>query len=421
MNPPLMNVNESFWEKYSLAEIMEIIGGGTPKTTNPDYWNGDIPWLSVKDFNNDLRYVYETEKTITQIGLENSSTNILNKDDIIISARGTVGELAMIPFPMAFNQSCYGIRAKGNLVDQIYLYYLLKDCIQDLKQNTHGSVFDTITRDTFASIEISLPPLATQKKIAAILSSLDDKIEINTRMNKVLEEIARALFHRWFVEFEFPNDEGKPYKSSGGRMIASEMGEIPGGWKIISFHDILIPRVEKSNDPTIPEYSVTNGGIQPRDEKFKKKLSASTSKNKIIHRYDLVFGMSRETLNWGLMKEDIGGVSSAYNVFLVDKQINPFYLESFILQHPSYFKDIIKPAAREGQGIDKAALFEKYLYIPSPELLEQYYQIEKRITLMQEHLEDETDLLAQTRDSLLPKLMSNEVIVLMNMGGEKIW
>lgn len=225
--------------KYSLSEIMEIIGGGTPKTTNPDYWNGDIPWISVKDFNNDLRYVYETEKKITQAGLENSSTKLLNKHDIVLSARGTVGELAMIPFPMAFNQSCYGIRAKSDIVDQIYLYYLLKGHVQSLKKNTHGSVFDTITRDTFASIEVSLPPLPVQKKIAAILSSLDDMIEINTRMNKVLEETARALFHRWFVEFEFPNDEGKPYKSSGGRMIASEMGEIPEGWRVGTVEDVV--------------------------------------------------------------------------------------------------------------------------------------------------------------------------------------
>ena len=103
--------------RYKLSEIMFLIGGGTPKTTMPEYWNGDIPWLSVKDFNNDNRYVYTTEKSITQKGLENSSARLLIKDDTIISARGTVGEIAMIPFPMAFNQSCYGLRAKQNIVD----------------------------------------------------------------------------------------------------------------------------------------------------------------------------------------------------------------------------------------------------------------------------------------------------------------
>ena len=110
--------------KYKLSEIMDLIGGGTPKTSNPDYWNGNIPWLSVKDFGDDYRYVYETKKHITELGLQNSSTKLVKKGDIIISARGTVGEMAMIPFPMTFNQSCYGIRAKKKIVDPFYLYYL---------------------------------------------------------------------------------------------------------------------------------------------------------------------------------------------------------------------------------------------------------------------------------------------------------
>lgn len=107
--------------RYKLSETMDIIGGGTPKTSVNGYWGGNIPWLSVKDFNNDYRYVYVTEKTITEEGLKNSSTKLLKRDDSIISARGTVGEMAMIPFPMAFNQSCYGLRAKKEIVDPTFL------------------------------------------------------------------------------------------------------------------------------------------------------------------------------------------------------------------------------------------------------------------------------------------------------------
>ena len=172
--------------KYKLSEIMDIIGGGTPKTSKPEYWNGDIPWLSVKDFNNDYRYVYETEKTITQAGLDNSSTKLLKRNDSIISARGTVGEMAMIPYPMAFNQSCYGLRAKEGLVDEEYLYYLIKHNVVVLKKNTHGSVFDTITRDTFDDIEVELPSLVEQEIVASILRNLDDKIEVNNEINNNL-------------------------------------------------------------------------------------------------------------------------------------------------------------------------------------------------------------------------------------------
>lgn len=125
--------------------------------------------------------------------------------------------------------------------DSKYLYYLLStdDFFDYATKSSKGTKMPRGDKKVIMHYPVILPPLPVQKKIAAILSSLDDKIEINTRMNKVLEETARALFHRWFVEFEFPNDEGKPYKSSGGRMIASEMGEIPEGWRVGTVGDVV--------------------------------------------------------------------------------------------------------------------------------------------------------------------------------------
>lgn len=196
------------WMKTSLINIAKLIGGGTPKTTKPEYWGGDIGWLSVKDFNDENRYVYSTGKTITEEGLNNSSTKLLQKDDIIISARGTVGELAMISTPMAFNQSCYGIRAVEG-IDSTFLYYLIKDKIRMLKAMTHGSVFDTITKETFANIEVNIPDTETQHRIAKILGQIDDKIEINQKINNNLFEQMQALYKAWFVDL-IPFDGIKP-------------------------------------------------------------------------------------------------------------------------------------------------------------------------------------------------------------------
>ena len=191
----------SEWRQIPIIECIDLIGGGTPKTSVAEYWDGDIPWLSVKDFNNDYRHVYMTEKHITEAGLNNSSTKLLQKDDIIISARGTVGEMAMIPFPMAFNQSCYGIRAKEGM-NSTFLYYLLKNSISKLKLMTHGSVFDTITRDTFATLIVDIPDRETQDTIAETLAAIDDKIELNNRINNNLFEQMQALYKAWFVDFE---------------------------------------------------------------------------------------------------------------------------------------------------------------------------------------------------------------------------
>ena len=138
------------WEIICLGSGIEIIGGGTPKTSNPEYWNGDISWISVTDFGNG-RWINQTEKHITEKGLNESSTKILHKGQIIISARGTVGEIRQIKKDMAFNQSCYGIDGK-NKISNDFLYSLLKNKSKSLQSQGHGAVFNTITKDTFNRI-----------------------------------------------------------------------------------------------------------------------------------------------------------------------------------------------------------------------------------------------------------------------------
>lgn len=154
-----------------LSSCIDIISGGTPDTKNELYWNGNIPWISIKDFNNN-RYIYSTEKSITEVGLKNSSTNLLDKNDIIISARGTVGCLSQLTKTMAFNQSCYGIRSNKNELLQNYLYYWLVANIYKFKKNVHGAVFDTITKDTFNTINIEIPPINIQQHIIDIIVCL---------------------------------------------------------------------------------------------------------------------------------------------------------------------------------------------------------------------------------------------------------
>lgn len=225
--------------KYKLSEIMDLIGGGTPKTSKAEYWDGDIPWLSVKDFNDDFRYVYKTEKYITQLGLENSSTKLLQPGDIIISARGTVGELATIPFPMAFNQSCYGLRAKKEIVSEDFLYYLIKHNVYVLKRNTHGSVFDTITRGTFEGIEVDIPALDVQARIASVLSDLDKKIELNSRINENLQQQMSAIYKEKFSYVLQGNTATveQIVAFSNGKKRPNEEGNIPvyGGNGVLAY------------------------------------------------------------------------------------------------------------------------------------------------------------------------------------------
>lgn len=190
------------FKSYRLFDVVEIIGGGTPKRSNDKYWGGNINWLSVADFNDDFRFVNNSSEKITELGVRESSTKILKSGQIIISARGTVGCIAQLSKPMAFNQSCYGLQAKENFITNDFLYYCLKNSINDFRRQSHGGVFDTITRDTFKYIEVYLPSLDKQEHMTKILGDLDNKIHLNHQINHILEQMAQLIFKSWFVSFD---------------------------------------------------------------------------------------------------------------------------------------------------------------------------------------------------------------------------
>ena len=217
----------SKWMLTRVSEMADIISGGTPKTEISEYWNGDIPWLSVKDFSGDAKRVYSSEKSITEKGLNNSATQLLYPGDIIISARGTVGEVAQIGRAMAFNQSCYGLRAKDSYSSD-FLYYVLKYQVKYLKAVANGAVFDTIVLNTFDKMKLYVPELYIQKKIAKILSAYDDLIEANNRRIELLEQTAQELYQEWFVRFRFPEHEKVKFENG-----------LPEGWDVVKLGDYV--------------------------------------------------------------------------------------------------------------------------------------------------------------------------------------
>ena len=166
----------------------------------------------------------------------------------------------------------------------------------------------------------------------------------------------------------------------------------------------------KTGEIGIKEFSVTNNGIFPRDAKYNKSLSQSSAQNKLITCGDLVFGMSRDILNWGVMREERGGVSSAYSVYNINSEIvNSTYLELFIKSRIYLFSDLIRPAAREGQSIDKSLLLTKVLLLPPQDVLDTFWPLYNSVTNQIRTKTTEIASLGDIRDTLLPKLMSGEL------------
>jgi len=394
-----------------LSDLVDVIGGGTPKTTEESYWNGSIPWLSVKDFCGDKKYVYNTEKSITVEGLNNSSTKLLHKDNIIISARGTVGELAMIPYDMVFNQSCFGLIPKGNN-DPHFVYYLLKDKVRSLKSQTQGSVFDTITKATFDRIECADYSEEDQRRIASILSSLDRKIELNNKINVDLEEMAQAIFKNWFVDFE-------PFKD--GKFVDSELGMIPEGWKVGRLDEIADVVGGSTPSKAKPEYYTQKGiaWLTPKD--LSNHPAVYTSRGVIDITEEGYNSTSTKLMPKGTIlftsRAPIGYISIAQNDIctnqgfksLVPKKAGTCFLYCFL----KYVTPEIENKSTGSTFKEASGSLMKSLQVIMPEqkVFEDFETIVSPLFARIESLEKENSRLSLLRDTLLPRLMSGELEV----------
>lgn len=174
------------WKERPFVEFIDIIGGGTPKTGNPEYWGGDIPWFSVVDTPpTGGVFVWDTEKTITERGVSKSSARMIPEGTTIISARGTVGNIAMAGRPMTFNQSCYGLSALGPVGD-IFVYLATERMVDRLKAMAHGSVFSTITRSTFQSLNFAWAGKTLFMAFEAFATPVFEQIKANGKENRAL-------------------------------------------------------------------------------------------------------------------------------------------------------------------------------------------------------------------------------------------
>ena len=194
------------WEVGVLDDAIELLSGGTPRTSVASYWDGDIPWYAAKDAPalSDV-FVLDTERTITQAGVENSSTKILPVGTTIITARGTVGRLACLGVPMAMNQTCYGIRGARSYPD-FFTYWIVRKAVDELQSRTHGTIFDTITRQTFKIVDMVLPPVNVAEAFECTVNSIMERILNNLHESHSLAALRDTLLPK-LVSGELRVDE----------------------------------------------------------------------------------------------------------------------------------------------------------------------------------------------------------------------
>jgi type I restriction enzyme, S subunit len=409
-----------------LSDVIDIISGGTPKTSEAKYWSGgNIDWLSINDFNNGNRFVYNSEKKITELALKESNTKLLNKGDVIISARGTVGVLAQIGKPMCFNQSCFGLRGKKGLIDNDFLYYVLKNYIHNLKKKSQGSVFDTINIKSFDLMEIDIPNYASQCSIASVLSALDKKIELNNRINAELEAMAKTLYDYWFMQFDFPDEEGKPYKSSGGKMIYNSIlkREIPATFTegvLDNLGQIVggsTPDTKNSDNfcikgvPWITPNDLSNNQGYKYISKGKKNVSDKGIKSASLKKYPsgTVLLTSRAPIGYMAVARNEFTTNQGFKSFVPNKG----YPTDFIYYTIKNSLNIIMQFASGStfKEISASVLKTVPIVLPPLHIVKDYTNKIDSLTKQQNVLEQECSELTNLRDWLLPMLMNGQVTI----------
>lgn len=381
-----------------LSDVVTIISGGTPKTSVKEYWDGDIDWLAVADFNTSNRYVSTASKKITELGLNNSNTKMLEKGDLIISARGTVGAIAQLTKPMAFNQSCFGLRGKKNKLETDYLYYWLKNYVDILLNKSQGSVFNTINLSTFDDIKIDLPNIENQRSISNFLTLLDNKIQINNQINQELEAMAKTLYDYWFVQFDFPDQNGKPYKSSGGKMVYHPelKREIPEGWGVEKLKYFLTIKNGKDHKHL-------------QDGKFAVYGSGGIMRTVADYLYSgesILFPRKGTLNNVMYVNEEFWTVDTMF-YSEVNKNNSALYVFYSV-------KDIDFNKLNTGTGVPSmtsSILYDLNIIVPEENILEKFNTIVKQNyeTIKLNNIQNQE--LNQLRDWLLPMLMNGQVKV----------
>lgn len=239
---------KNYWKLVKIGDIGEVVGGGTPSTKCSDYYGGDIPWITPKDLSNFRnRYISRGERMISKLGLENSSARMLPPFSVLFTSRAPIGYIAIAKNELCTNQGFKSIIPDPKKCNALFLYYLLKYKKNDIELIANGSTFQEVSGTALKNFEVSIPPLDEQRKIAGILSALDDKIELNNKINRNLEAQAQAIFKSWFIDFE-------PFKN--GKFIDSELGRIPEGWSVSKLTNSLNIKYGKN----LPQSKLTKTG-----------------------------------------------------------------------------------------------------------------------------------------------------------------
>ena len=398
------------------AIAKRVSSGLTPLRSNPDFWmNGTVPWLKTEQLGE--KFIYSTKEKISEVALKKTSIKVYPPNTLSIAMYGegkTRGNVSIIKSKMATNQACCNIELDPELADSEYVYYFLKTQYNELR-NLSSGVRKNLNSEDIKRFVVRLPEdLDDQKKIAAVLSVLDAKIDCNNRINAELEAMAKTLYDYWFVQFDFPDAHGKPYKSSGGKMVynATLKRQIPAGWKDKQLCQIA--NITMGTSPTGDSLNDFGDGIEffqgstDFGWQFPTVRQYTTQPVRMAKRGDILLSVRAPVGDLNVAHIDccIGRGLAALN--------SKDGFDGFLFYVMQYFKTVFDRRNSEGTtfgSITKDDLHALPLARPTPDLLRKYNDVVSGYNQMVFTRSMENQQLAQLRDWLLPLLMNGQVTV----------
>ena len=396
----------SEWKEVKLGDvILHSCSGGTPKSNVSEYYDGEIPWLNTKEI--DFNRIYQTERNITQKGLDNSSAKWIDEKCVIIAMYGaTAGKIAINMIPLTTNQACCNLKVDDRLADFRYIYYFLKKDFKFLASLANGGAQQNLNSQIIKDYVIKLPSLSIQKEISDLLWTIDAKIETNNKLNKKLEEMAQAIFKSWFVDFEPFKD--KPFHET-------ELGMIPEGWNVCCLGDITKQTKEKvgSNRFLKVLSPINTGELTLSEDYFTKQVySKDISKYILVRKNNFAYNPARVNIgSLGRNEYDFDGcVSPVYVVFEVIKEYENFF--DLFRRQKTFINSVISLAIG---GVRQSLSYNDFSYIklivPPKNVIEKFNDIYAELDKLIKTKKIENNRLASLRDTLLPRLMSGELKV----------
>ena len=420
-------------KKYKLADIGKVITGKTPSTSIAEnYAWGTIPFYTPEDVAKGLGMMGRNSRFISETGFEEIASNTISGESVLVGCIGSdLGNVAYSNITCATNQQINAITQFKNGIEPLYVYYLLSTMKSYFQKIAGSTTTPILPKSVFEEIEIHLPGMKKQKDVVSILYALDRKIELNKQINDNLEEMAKQLYDYWFVQFDFPNEEGMPYKSSGGEMVWNEKlkREIPKGWEVKHLGDII----ETNRGISYNTSSISGGGVPMinlasfnvngtyKDAGI-KTYNGSYTKEKVLKPFDLVLCNTQQTAI-DFSKDIIGKAFLVPDVFEGDivssHHINTIKTEDYYKAYIAYLSNTShfhKYAAGCCSGTNILGLdfnsFSQYkMEIPPVYLLEEFQKIIIDIVKRESVIIKENKTLTKLRDELLPLLMNGQATV----------